>query len=97
MTPPEFTDQCQQLLLAHSGWDWSIFLKILACISHRLRMQSYCENQPSPKWQAREVKRILDQWASDETNTFKPWVDSCGLNDVLLTVFKDVNQVLENE
>ncbi|KAI8885983.1 Clavaminate synthase-like protein [Backusella circina FSU 941] len=97
MSPLEFTEQCQQLLLAHSGWDWSIFLNLLACISHRLCVQSYWENQPPPEWQAREVKRILEQWVSDESATFMPWIESSGLNDVLFTVFKDINNVLENK
>lgn len=70
MSEIEFVQECQQLLLVHSGWDWKTFLNMLHCIVKNRRnslVNNECKkNQPSLKWQMEQIKKVLDQWKSDE-------------------------------
>lgn len=64
MTPDEFMKECQQLLLMHSGWNWSIFLHILHYIASEYITD--CDYQPSVHWQMERVGEILADWVSNE-------------------------------
>lgn len=83
MSEVEFVQECQQLLLVHSGWDWKTFLKMLHCIIKNRRNSlvnnEFFKNQPSLKWQMEQINIVLDQWTSDEgeklLNYFKNYED----------------------
>lgn len=83
MSEVEFVQECQQLLLVHSGWDWKTFLKMLHCIIKNRRNSlvnnEFLKNQPSLKWQMEQINIVLDQWTSDEgeklLNYFKNYED----------------------
>lgn len=47
MEPLEFVTTCQQLLLAHSGWNWKTLDRLLKCISARLVSHKNMNIQPS--------------------------------------------------
>lgn len=56
MEPMEFVTTCQQLLLAHSGWNWKTLDRLLTCISSRL--ESGMETslpQPPIDWQLDKI------------------------------------------
>lgn len=73
MSDVEFTAECQKLLLAHSGWDWSIFLSILCCIVKHRAKQDACspKHQPKLKWQIKQIEAVLAQWQADEGDALK--------------------------
>ncbi|KAI8369589.1 uncharacterized protein BYT42DRAFT_585019 [Radiomyces spectabilis] len=58
-TPLEFTDQCQQLLLMHSGWNWTILLQLLQHIACRLSQQSTCLLQPDAQFQKEQIRVLM--------------------------------------
>ncbi|CAO3590174.1 unnamed protein product [Absidia cylindrospora] len=62
MEPLEFVTTCQQLLLAHSGWNWKTLDSLLKCISTRLMtdksMNTQPSLQPSLDWQLEKIDRI---------------------------------------
>ncbi|KAI8347679.1 hypothetical protein BD560DRAFT_338441 [Blakeslea trispora] len=66
MDDTEFIDQCQQLLLVHSGWDWRTFLNILyTVVKHRSDGHSKTY-QPSLSWQLDRIGSVLEKWETDE-------------------------------
>jgi hypothetical protein len=66
MTEIEFINECQQLLLVHSGWEWKIFLNILYCIVHNRRISLDNTNQPPIKYQMDQIQKVLKEWISTQ-------------------------------
>ncbi|KAI9482804.1 MAG: hypothetical protein EXX96DRAFT_478609 [Benjaminiella poitrasii] len=62
----EFTEECQKLLLVHSGWDWSTFLSILSCVVRHRASGAGPAHQPGWDWQREQIKLVLAQWVADE-------------------------------
>lgn len=69
MSELEFIEECQKLLLVHSGWDWKTFLSIIDCVvTHRVNKRNSLENQPSLSWQFEKINQVLYEWEKDESN-----------------------------
>lgn len=67
MPPVEFLQECQNLLLVHSGWDWRIFLNMVAhIIANRIKVPNIPINQPDLGWQMDRIEEVLKQWEIDE-------------------------------
>lgn len=83
MPHEEFVDTCQRLLLVHSGWDWTIFCQLLACIARRLVEQTQARLQPDPAWQVQRIQEIVQDMKSckDIEDYFKRHPDVC-LQDI---------------
>ncbi|KAI8636662.1 hypothetical protein BD408DRAFT_448262 [Parasitella parasitica] len=80
LSPVEFLQSSQRLLLAHSGWDWQIFLNMMAhVVANRIKEPNVPEHQPDLVWQIDRIKDVLKQWESDESQ--------------LLDYFKDNNLI----
>lgn len=59
MEPLEFVTTCQQLLLAHSGWNWKTLDRLLACISSRLEKGTGPSlSQPPIDWQLEKIDSV---------------------------------------
>lgn len=78
MNELEFTTTCQQLLLMHSGWDWSIFLRLLRCVARRLASQTSADLQPDPLWQVQRIETALNELTSSDPQIDK-YLESIGL------------------
>lgn len=66
MTQVEFVQECQNLLLVHSGWDWKTFLNMLHCVVENRSISLVHPNQPPLKWQMEQISMILEQWLNEE-------------------------------
>ncbi|KAI8342721.1 hypothetical protein BC941DRAFT_509612 [Chlamydoabsidia padenii] len=67
MEPLEFVSTCQQLLLAHSGWNWKTLDSLLTCISTRLEETRGTPSalQPSIRWQLDKIHSIRQKLESE--------------------------------
>ncbi|ORZ21679.1 hypothetical protein BCR42DRAFT_408063 [Absidia repens] len=69
MDPLEFVTTCQQLLLAHSGWNWKTLDRLLKCISTRLIADKNMHTQPSLQplldWQLEKIDRVRQKLGSE--------------------------------
>lgn len=66
MTKLEFIQECQNLLLVHSGWDWKTFLNMLHCIVKNRSISLVHQNQPPIKWQMEQINTILNEWIDEQ-------------------------------
>ncbi|KAI8983023.1 hypothetical protein BDB01DRAFT_792083 [Pilobolus umbonatus] len=86
MSPEEYLNECQKLLLVHSGWDWKIFLKILLCIGNRLINHPQQPNQPDIQWQSKRILAVIDQLIETEGQGFIDYIKANALYDPLHTL-----------
>ncbi|CAO3614747.1 unnamed protein product [Cunninghamella blakesleeana] len=72
MDKNDFINTCQQLLLAHSGWNWMILNKLLDCILNRLNENKDTNNhntlQPPYQWQIDKIENIRNKLKEESSH-----------------------------
>lgn len=101
LTELEFTQECQNLLLMHAGWNWRTFLSILHCVVHDRRISLVQgDNQPDLKWQMEKINEVLDQWYLDVEGGKEKLMDYFKATDDLLNKYNelinDISFILNN-
>ncbi|KAI9254477.1 hypothetical protein BDA99DRAFT_485790 [Phascolomyces articulosus] len=111
MPPMEFVQTCQQLLLAHSGWDWCIFVKMLNCISQRLSKQIKSPDhdeaeqqpplfslslQPKVEWQAQQILIVLEEW-KHKSAFLNEYLKQEGLDDLIQNIERSLLPLLKSK
>ncbi|KAG2214205.1 hypothetical protein INT46_010440 [Mucor plumbeus] len=96
MPPVEFLQECQNLLLVHSGWDWRIFLNMIAhIVANRVEVPNIPINQPNLGWQMHRIEEVLKQWEADEPHLLEYFKNN-GLFDTYLQLKSNMTIIKSN-
>ncbi|KAI9259329.1 hypothetical protein BY458DRAFT_517479 [Sporodiniella umbellata] len=94
MSPQEFTDECQKLLMMHSGWNWATFLSIL----HHNTLYSIqkSKHQPDPQSQFAQVRKVMERWQQKEGKALMHYFERDSvLNQKYLELLSVLQKALE--
>ncbi|RCH89735.1 hypothetical protein CU097_003477 [Rhizopus azygosporus] len=89
VTSDEFMQECQKLLLMHSGWNWSLFLSILHHVATCYIKN--CDYQPDVQWQMIKIENVLNDWQED-----KDFVDFLKQDPSLYQKFNELQSVIKH-
>lgn len=93
MSPMEFLQECQNLLMVHSGWDWRIFLNMMAhVVANRAKQPNVPIHQPDLAWQMDRIDEVLKQWAEDEPRLIE-YFENNNLTNVYVQLRSDMNSI----
>lgn len=93
MSPMEFLQECQNLLMVHSGWDWRIFLNMIAhVVANRVKQPNVPANQPDLTWQMDRIDEVLTQWKKDEPKLIE-YFESNNLMSVYTQLQLDMSSI----
>ncbi|KAL9537694.1 hypothetical protein MBANPS3_011546 [Mucor bainieri] len=93
MSPMEFMQECQNLLMVHSGWDWRIFLNMMAhVVANRVKEPNVPAHQPDLAWQMDRIDEVLKQWREDEPKLIE-YFESNDLMSVFTQLRSDMNSI----